>query len=1082
MHRRLYILLIFTILVSPGLKAQGHVIRGTILDEHGVGIPGATIVEVDANDRVVKGAISDINGNYMMEFSSENAIANFSFIGYSTVREPINGRSVINVSMVTDAQELEEVMVVATVSSSSLTGISQRDRTGSSVKVDISEMKNISVTSVDDALQGQVAGLDIISGGNPGSGSSIVIRGLSGLGNSQPLIVVDGIAQKVSTGNIDLSSADTEDIGALVSIAPEDIKSIRVLKDAAETAIWGSQGANGVLEIETRKGKRGKTRFEVNYKKSITIESPTIPLLNGDEYVMLQQEMWHNARGIFELPSEIANDKDNIDYFNYSQNTDWLGEITRTGQIDDFGFRITGGGEKTIFYSSVNYQNNVGTVINTANKRLTTRLNIDYRISKRLSLNTQISYVNIYKDDNWKNKQNGIEYNIRRMAFIKSPNMAIYEHDSKGILTGQYFNPIDSYQGSGELYYNPVAVGNLSSNDRSSNSFQTNFGLRFRANDWLTFRQIVSFQFENAQSSLFLPYTAIGTKWLNANNNFAQERNSSGILLTSRTTALLSLINTSNHFLSGTLLWETSRNSDEYIQTATGNGPSLLITDPAAYSTKYIDPAPNSTKYAIRSNAVNVNSVGGLGQILYKYKDRHIFQASARADANSKFGETFRWGLFPSGSYAWRFSEEDFLKRLGYLGESKLRVSYGRTGRSSLRAYDRHGYYSDAGGSGTYMDLQTIVPVQVELERVKWETVDMFNVGLDLSLFRDRLYMTVEVYDKLTKDMLWPKYNLPSSSGYNSLKQYNEGELRNRGWEFNSKIVAVRKKNLNISLNFNIYNNQNLFMEFPANLITERNTELGNGVYPLKAEAGTPVGSFFGFRYLGVYPTTDDAMARNADGSAKLDANGKPIYMNYNGIYQFEGGDAKYKDINNDGIIDLNDVVYLGDSNPDFAGGIGSNIRYKGFSFYAQFMFRTGFQIVNEIAMDTETLSDRNNQSTATLRRWMRPGQDFPGMLPRAYRNHPANNLGSDRYVENGNYIRLNSLSIGYSFGRNVLQRLHLNKLEVFFIGRRLLTFTNYTGQDPEIRNIIKDPFWFGTDSGLAPPPSVYAFNFLIGF
>ncbi len=1079
--QKLLSLLIFLAISTVAVNAQGHVVRGKVIDDQGLEIPGVTVFEVDANDRVMSGMITDYAGNYSMEFSSASAKVKFSFIGYETIAEDVNGRTIIDITMRSEAQALDEVVVVGTRATTSLTGVAERDRTGSSVTIDMEDLRMLSGSSAADALQGQVAGLDIVGGGSPGSGSSIVIRGLGSLGNSNPLIVVDGIIQKVSTGNIDLAAADAEDIGMLVSVAPEDIKSIRVLKDAAETAVWGSQGANGVLEIETRRGKKGKAQFDFTYKKSILVEVPTIPLLNGDEYVMLQQEMWHNARGIFDLPPEIANDKDYVDYFNYAQNTDWIGEITRIGEIDDVGFSVSGGGDKTTVYTSVNYQNNIGTVVNTANKRLTSRINIDYRISNRLTLNTQINYVNIYKDDNWSYSRiedgRRIDYNIRRMAYIKSPNMAIYEYDSKGALTGEYFNPINSYQGDGETYYNPVAMGDLSDRDRATDRFQTNFGLRFRINDWLTLREIVSFQFDNAQSSIFIPYTASGNRWLNSDNNFAWERNVTGTLFTTRTTALFSPIRTNFHSLSGTLLWETNQNSDEWIQTANGNGPSVYITDPAAYS----------TKNGIRSFSSIKNSVGGLGQILYKIKDRYIFQANARLDANSKFGETFRWGLFPSVSYAWRFSEESFMKRLGIFGDSKLRVSYGRTGRSDVGAYDRHGYYSDAGSgadgvSSAYLEMSTLIPIQVELERLKWETVDMFNIGIDLAMFKDRWSFTVEYYNKETSDMLWKNYILPSSSGYSSLKQYNEGGLRNRGWEANTRVVVVRKRDLNFSLNFNIYNNENLFTEFPDNLITERNTELGNGAYPLKAEVGTPVGSFFGFRYLGVYPTTADAVARNADGSKKMDGNGKPIYMNYNGIYQFEGGDAIYQDINHDGIIDLNDVVYLGDSNPDFAGGFGANASYKRIRFSTQLLFRMGFQIVNEIAMDTETLSDRNNQSTAALLRWRRPGDDYPGMLPRAYLNHPANNLGSDRYVENGDFIRLNSLSISYALGRRTLERLKLRKFEVGFIGRKLLTFTKYTGQDPEIRNNMQDPFWIGTDNGLVPPPRVYAVNVVIGF
>ncbi len=1074
--KHLYLLLFLCTLFTLSASAQGHVVRGKITDENGQGIPGATIIEVDANDRVINGSISDYNGNYSMKFTRADAIAKYSFIGYKTIVENINGRTEVNVQLGVDATELEEIVIVGKGPSSSLTGVAERDRTGSSVNIKMDELIGSSVISVGDALQGEVAGLDIMSGGGPGSGSSIVIRGLGSLGNSNPLVVVDGIAQKVSTSDIDFGSADAEDIGLLVSVAPEDIKSIRVLKDAAETAIWGSQGANGVLEIETRSGIRGKTRFDISYKSSLAIEPPTIPMLNGDEYLMLQHEMWHNANGIFQLPDEIAYDRDFIDYYNYSQNTDWIGAISRTGKIDDFGFGMTGGGDKTSYYASVNYQNNIGTVINTSNRRLTSRINLDYKISNKLTLTTRISYVNIFKEDNWRLNDGSADSEsnngIRRIAYAKAPNMAIYEHDSEGVKSDEFFTPITSYQGDGTFYYNPVAVGELSENDISQNDFQTNFVLTYRVNNWIRLKETVSFQFQNIQRSQFLPYTAIGARWLDTKNNWASERNTSGTLLTTRSSALLTPITTKTHHLQATLLWETNQNVDEYIQTNTGNGPSVYLTDPAT----------NTTRNGITSYSSENNSVGALAQILYKLKDKYIIELSTRVDANSRFGDTFRWGLFPSAAFAWRFSEEEFIKNLGYFGDSKLRVSYGRAGSSGVRAYDRHGIYSDAGSGGTYMNMSTIIPIQVELERLKWEMQDMLNIGLDISMFRERLYVSANFYDKKTTDMLWKNYDLPSSSGYRSLKQYNEGELKNRGWEFNTRFAAIKKQDLSLTLNFNIYNNQNTFIEFPANLITEQNIELGNGNYPLKAEVGTPVGSFFGFRYLGVYPTTADAIAYNADGTKKLDANGNTIPMNYNGDYQFEGGDAKYEDINHDGIIDLNDVVYLGDSNPDFAGGLGISLKYKKLTLSPQFLYRWGYQIVNEIAMDTESMSGRNNQSTAVLSRWRRPGQDFPGMLPRAYQNSRANNLGSDRYVENGDFLRLNSLSINYSFGKKVLNMLHLRSLRVGFIGRKLYTFTRYTGQDPEIKTRMTNPFWFGTDDGLVPPPKIYSISINVGF
>lgn len=1071
-----HILLLLLITMSfSSLQAQ-HIVRGKVSDDLG-GILGATVIELDENERILQGSITDIDGNFTMKVASPNARMKFSFIGYKSVVHEVNGRSTINVKLESDAKLMKEVVIVGERSSASLTGVDVRDQTGASAMVKMDGAQGAVVSSVGDALQGAVAGLDIIGGGSPGSGSSIVIRGLGTLGGSNPLIVVDGIVQKVSTSDVDFASADADDIGELLSIAPEDIKAVRVLKDAAETAVYGTQGANGVLEIETNKGTRGKTQFDVNYKKSLSIEPPAIPMLNGDEYVMLQQEMFHNAQGVVDLQDEISNNIDFTHYYNYDKNTDWVEDITQVGQIDDLGFKISGGGDKTSYYASVNYQNNVGTVKNTASTRFTTRVNLGYNISNKLKLNTQISYVNIYKDDNWFydgndnwTYQSRTDNNVRSMAYLKAPNMAIYEHTPDGEKTDEFYRPLESYQGDGVEYFNPSAVVALSNNDQENNNFQTNFVLKYIINDWLTFKETVSFQFRNTQKTLFLPYSAIGANWLDESNNLSKERNTSGTLISSQSMLNFVPIRTDEHKLSGLVMVETRQNSDEYIETSTGKSPSTFIIDPSA--------SPMRT--GLKSNTTLINSVGILSQLHYKLLDQHIVQFNVRADASSRFGSDSRWGIFPSASYAWRFSSAKFLQNLTFLDDSKLRMSYGMSGNSNVGAYDRHGLYS-SNGTGAYMNIQTIIPTQVELQKLKWETSTQFNVGLDLSMFNNRWTIQAEYFDKITEDAMWKNYKIPTSAGYTVLKRYNDGRIQNNGLEFTTSVTAIKSKDWTLRVGFNIYTVENKFLDFPENVVDEL-TNIGNGQYPIKAEVGKPVGSFFGFRYLGVYPTTADAVAHNADGSVKVDSYGQPIPMSYNGTYQFQGGDAKYQDVNNDGVINLDDVVYLGDSNPDFAGGFNFTLKYKRLQMRANFLYRYGNQIVNGVALNAESMTNKNNQSKAVLRRWRAPGQDFDGILPRAYFGHPANNLGSDRYVEDASYIRLNNLALDYSLSPKVLKPIGCRMMKVGFQARKLFTFTNYSGQDPEVTMKQDNALWFGKDTGSVPPPIVLALTLKVGF
>jgi len=409
-----------------------------------------------------------------------------------------------------------------------------------------------------------------------------------------------------------------------------------------------------------------------------------------------------------------------------------------------------------------------------------------------------------------------------------------------------------------------------------------------------------------------------------------------------------------------------------------------------------------------------------------------------------------------------------------------LRLSYGLSGNSDVRAYDRHALYAST-GKGSYMDLRSIIPTQAQLLKLKWETSTTLNVGLDIALFEDRFQLVAEYYNKITDNVLWANYKLPTSAGFTSLKQYNDGRIQNSGYEFSANLMPIKSKTWTVRINYNIYFNDNKFLSFPSNIINEQ-LDISNGKYPVKAEIGKPIGSFFGFRYLGVYPTTADAVAHNADGAVKLDAYGQPIPMNYNGTYQFEGGDAKYQDVNNDGVINLNDVVYLGDSNPDFAGGLGLNVSYKNFQFSANFLYRYGYKIVNQVALNAESMSNKDNQSKAVLNRWRVSGDDYPNMIPRAYQGHPANNLGSDRYVEDASFLRLNNVSLNYSLPTKMEKALHLKNLSIGIQITKLLTLTHYSGQDPAVQMQKENALWFGKDNGTVPTPILTALNVSASF
>lgn len=1049
---------------------QKAVIRGRVIDKADKqGIPGVNVIEYDRAERTVNGTITNIDGDFVYQLTDPSNKIVIKNIGYKAHVLKLDFSKSVTIELVSDDIALDEVVIKGELKSAAgLTNIEERDKATSSVKLDLLESYDGGITSAEDALQGKVAGLDIISSsGDPGSGSQIVIRGLSSMGNSKPLIVIDGVPQfKVGTSS-DLSGADEEDISNIINIPLQDIKSIEVLKDAGSTAIYGSQGSDGVLLIETKKGRMGKVEFDYQFKRSATIQPPAVPMLNGDEYIMLQLEEWHNSRGVFEIPREIAYDTDYEDFYNYSANTDWLNQITQNGFVNDHYFSISGGGEKTRFYNSYSYVDDVGTTVNTRSRKFSTRINLDYFLSKNILFQIKFDYFNNINEGNLKID----DKNVREMAYTKAPNMSIWEHDANGNLTGEYFNPINNYQGSGGQYFNPVAVADLSTNKNVENDLKNAFMLQFRLNSWAVFRETVSFQYSGSKRKTFLPYNAVGADWTASNINKAGEENILGnSIRTESQFSFASPFKSKDHQLSGALSWITEQSKEEGIVTETSRSASINLTDPAVSA--QIGKISNESKER--------RMISGVGNVNYKFKDRYMLTWNTRTDASSVFGSNKRLGLFTGISGAWRFSDEPLLDMLHWLDDSKIRYSWGIVGRQPKETYARFSDYVTT-KTGAYINHIAIAPNRMELSNLSWENTTTTNIGLDISLFKGRFNFTGEIYDKLTTNLLFEDYVLPGISGYDKLKYFNGGELTNIGWEimFDSRIV--QNKDFSLSVNFNTNRNRNAFSKLPPNFNPENSTTIGNGQYPLLVQQGKPIGSFFGFRYLGVFASDADAVARDADGNIMYHSNGSPIPLRYSNSYTFKGGDPIYKDLNNDGKIDLNDVEKIGDSNPDYIGGFGANIKYKSFSISASFQYRIGFDIINGIALKTEGMNDKNNQSKAVLNRWRVQGHNEPGLLPRAYMNHPANNLGSDRYVEKGDFMRFNDLKLSYKLSSQLCSKIGLRTGNVTFSARKFLTITNYTGQDPEVGQDATKPFWIGEDKANTPPPRVFTLTIGLG-
>lgn len=1084
MKNRLLLLALFTLLGSVTVLAQSKfIIRGRVMSgDDKQPIMGANIIELDEAERFINGTITDFNGNFTFEVTSSNARIKVSFIGYKSQDLMVNNRPIINVTMLPDVEQLQEVAVVADVVSDDnpLRAIPRRNMTGSSSKVDLTQMEEIGVSSADEALQGQIAGVDIVmNSGDPGSGSSIVIRGMGSLGASKPLIVVDGIPQDVTIDDdLDFASADAEDIGELVSISPTSIASIEVLKDAAETAPYGSKGADGVLLITTKKGTRGKPVFRYSYKFTGYKQPAEIPMLNGDEYVMLQLEQLFAPSGqSLDIPDELAFDPTYIDFYNYSQNIDWLEEIReQSPTANDHNFEVSGGGDKTRYYSSVGYLDQSGTSLNTNLKRLSTLIKLTYNVSSNLRFDAKFDFTNtdrMYTPD--------IEYESRKfrsvkaMAYIKAPNMSIMEYDSYGNQTGEYFNPIESYQGDGYGYFNPVALAQLSEGKIGQNQIAPTFTVTYNIDNHLKYTGTVAYKFLSKKSGTFIPYNAIGASWVDKKNNSNGESDLSAAQLYTRNQLIYNNVFAGKHtvVLSGT--WETSQKDNTNFYVGTTLSPS----------TSFRDPASNSVIDGLSSSFDQGRDLGGLISGNYVYDDRYIFNGSIRVDGNSQFGDDKRWGTFPSLSAGWRMSNENFMKGLNFVEDFKWRMSYGVSGKAPGTAYGRFATYGTPSNSA-YIYNPIIVPQNIQLTKLRWQKVSQVNFGADMSfLEKGKLFVKFDLYHKVTTDLVHKDYDIPTSSGFSKLARYNGGELRNKGYDIEMNYRIINTKIWKFSVGANTSKNINSYEALPDNYVLVKDENLDNAKYPRKAVLGEPIGSFYGVKYKGVYSRTSDIHALDNNGKQLYDLAGKAVELSYEtagATGTFEQGDAIYEDLNNDGRIDNYDVTYIGDSNPDFMGGLNTSLSYKNVRLSLGFYGRLGQDIVNRTAINTQNMSGIDNQSKAVLHRWRKPGDGENYLvLPRAYRSHKSNYLGSDRFIEDGSYIRLNNVSLKYDVPKEFCDRINLKTVSLAINVRKLYTWTNYSGQDPEVR-IGSDPFWMGEDAARTPPSRQITFNLNVSF
>ncbi|MDR1756642.1 MAG: SusC/RagA family TonB-linked outer membrane protein [Culturomica sp.] len=1058
---------IFTIafLALPGmLWAQQSMLRGVVTHVTDGPIPGVTVYVQNENKRTLVGVATNLNGEYFLSIpKEENLTIIYSFVGMKTKTIPYKGQAVENVVLEDMESMLEAVQVTARRRDVNAAGIVMSDLGAARERVNTEEMQTMQVTSIEDALQGRLGGVDIIaSSGDPGARMGIRIRGISSLSTSnEPMVVVDHVPYDVTFGGeFDFQTATDEDFGALLNIAPSDIEDIEVLKDATATALYGTRAINGVLLITTKRGTTGKPRFSFVQKIDWKKEPKGIPLLNGKEYVsMIQDGMWNRMYSSEQgfhwtlMENMIKYPEINFDpafnyYDEYNQDTDWLGLITRTGLTSNTNFSMSGGGDRAMYRFSIDYQSEEGTTKGSGLKRLTTRLNVDYSFSEKLRVTAGFSYTDTQKEDNWFDSGK-----IRSHARKKMPNMSPYIIGADGKPTSEYFTPIEAshFQGAwkadGTGVFNPLAMVNESFKNQAIKTSGVKFGLTYTLTEDLIYRGVFGIDLATQKTKGFLPQAATGLLWTHEDFNTSLDNTND-----KRSIEMSNLISYSRSEINPWLYRLTlSLKQDVYDHMESAYSGEVS----KAASAENSDPSAGGSLRKIGSGSSRARGLGVLFMGSVNLWDRYVISPSLRYEGSTKMGNSNRWMIQPVVDLNWKIHNEGFMGSVDWVDELMLRYNWGISGTSPNENYAYAGTFAP---EGTYItrpnnggSMSGIGPSEIQLDNLKWQTKRSHNLGFTLNMKSYRYGITFDVYDNKINDMLHKDVGIPTSTGFSKVNWYNTGSMNSRGWELVLNINRLPvAQDLTLSANFNFSRNRNKILSLPSNKnFVDYPTSPANDRYASSVELNQPLGAFYGFRYLGVYDNEAQTVTKDRNGNPVYDLAGRPVYTTVRGI-QMRPGDAWYDDVNHDGVIDNYDIVYLGNAMPVVTAGATFTLAYKDkLSLRAGFQSRYGQKVINQTRINTENMYGTNNQSKAVLKRWRNTGDRTD--IPRALNGYGYNYLGSSRFVEDASFLRLKTLSLTYTWKGAKLAALGLQRIQAYVTGYDLFTWTKYTGQDPEI-------------------------------
>ena len=1039
---------------STNGSAQQIQISGKVIDANGQPLPGANIIEKGTTN----GTLADFDGNFTINMIRNKSAIVISYVGFVPQEITIMDKKFLTITLLEDASLLDEVIVVAYQS------IKKSDLTGSVVSVKGADLTKIASGSFEASLAGRVSGVQVMSNeGAPGSGFDITIRGANSISaSSSPLYVVDGFPILVEESEVGGSGITSNAVNPLSSINQEDIESIEILKDASATAIYGSRGANGVVLITTKKGKKGTLKLNYSGYSGVQIlhDNRKIELLNAQQYLDFVQEVEPNSYLFWEDEDQtIPRDNSN------PETIDWQDEMYRAALIQNHHISLEGGKEGSFYNASIGYFDQKGLLQGSDFNRFTSKIAFTHQFNKKLKIQNIMNFA--------KSENNGLiaanRQNIYSGIITATLRFRPYLPDLEDLPVDPTINTTS-----------PINMAEKITKTLSHNNFSNMLQLNYDISSSLKFTTRFMINFQNIGSHEFYPPDV-------AQGTIANGR----AFDSSRET---------RRWVNENLLNYVKKWGDHRINTVAGftmekynlSEVSSSVSDFPIYdlgsgklNSGLVAGIPNS-------NLIQTSLLSYLGRVNYVYKDKYYLTAGIRADGSSKFSEGNKYGYFPSVALAYKISEEEFIKNLDLFDNLKIRTSYGKTGNQSIPAYSSLGTLGDVNYSFNGNLVYGVSPSNMENRDLTWETTDQYDAGLDVSMLKGRLNLTTDVYYKRTYNLLL-NAPVPFHSGYTNYFS-NIGELENRGLEFSIDGTIVKKSNFQWRASYNMSFNRNKIIKLAdsdfMDIDVPSDTRILNEYRIMEGES---IGTMWGLEWDGVYQydhfSNFDGLSSIEDKAALYNSiiSNNGTFDLKDGIDYLTGkaattkpGDIKYRKTNQDGTNEIteDDKTIIGNANPDFFGGITNDFRWKNWDLSMLISFSYGGEVYNGNRFYSDTMDALySNYSSRIVNRWT---PEEPSQTMHSAKGY-TQFVSSSYAVEDASFARLSNITLGYNLPSKVVQKMGVDSWRFTLSADNIYVLSNYSGYDPEV-SVSRIGLAPGYDSGAYPRPSVYKLGLKLTF